>query len=94
MAGAIVRTVSKNTICKVVATCCGELAESTEMLIPGIGVCAYRGMPTQKMASRKKLCTMNLKLSGQETAFEQVEKLLLLNSVPTSSLIFDAKRGM
>jgi hypothetical protein len=51
-------------------------------------------MPTQKMASRKKLCTMNLKLSGQETAFEQVEKLLLLNSVPTSSLIFDAKRGM
>ena len=35
MAGAIVRTVSKKTICKVVVTCCGELAESTEMLMPG-----------------------------------------------------------
>ena len=40
MAGAIVRTVSKKTICKVVATCCGELAELTEMLMPGIGDCA------------------------------------------------------
>ena len=41
MAGASVKTVSKNIICSVVATCCGELAESTEIFIPGIGDCAY-----------------------------------------------------
>jgi len=40
IAGAIVRIVSKKTICNVVATCWGELAVSTEMLMPGIGVCA------------------------------------------------------
>jgi len=51
-------------------------------------------MPTQKTVSRKKLRSMNLKPSEQEKAFEQIEKLLLLNSVPTSSLIFDAKGGM
>ena len=40
MAGAKVKIVSKNIICSVVATCWGELAESTEIFIPGIGVCA------------------------------------------------------
>jgi len=40
IAGAIVRIVSKKTICNVVATCWGEFAVSTEMLMPGIGDCA------------------------------------------------------
>jgi hypothetical protein len=94
MAGAIVRTVSKNTICKVVATCWGEFAESTEILIPGIGDCAYSGIPTQKITSRNKLRSMNLMSSEQATDCQQVEKLFLLNSVRTSSFIFSEKRGM
>jgi hypothetical protein len=78
----------------VVATCCGEVAESTEILIPGIGDCAYRGIPTQKIASRKKLRSMKLMLSQLQTDCQPPEKQLLLNSELTSSFIFNAERGM
>ena len=40
MAGAKVRTVSKNTIWRVVETCLGVVAVSTEILIPGKVACA------------------------------------------------------
>ena len=94
IAGAIVSTVSKNTICKVVATCCGELAESIEILIPGIGDCAYKGIPKQQIANSKKLRRMILILSKQEADCQLAEQETSLKKELISSFIFNAKRGM
>ena len=41
-AGANVSRVSRNTICRVVATCEGVSAGSTLLLIPGMGDCAFK----------------------------------------------------
>jgi hypothetical protein len=50
-----VRIVSKKTICNVVETCWGVVAESTEMLIPGNGDWAKSGIFIQKNVSNSKI---------------------------------------
>ena len=89
MAGAIVKTVSKNTICNVVATCWGELAESIEMLIPGIGDCAYIGNPTQKNVNRNNLRITNFLLLKFKTSFQLTGKNLAPSFFTSCILSFE-----
>ena len=52
--------VSKKIICNVVEICWGELAESTEILIPGIVDWANMGIPKEKNTIKKNKFLKNI----------------------------------